>query len=145
LWTKGGVHQARTRNGGRISSNRMPCASIWKKTAVDRAKYEVLRVAVADYRGILRTLDTLLFELNHPFKNREIIVPELRAFALRNFTSYTRHPQGPQAIAVIIDVFLDAVMNSSREKAGSSWLCFFCFAISISIDQLLDQSAIEDK
>jgi pyruvate,orthophosphate dikinase len=54
--------------------------------AVD-PKYEVLRAAVADYRGILRTLDTLLFELNHPFKNWEIILPELRAFALRNFTS----------------------------------------------------------
>jgi pyruvate,orthophosphate dikinase len=90
-----------------------------EETAVDRVavdpKYEVLRAAVADYRGILRTLDTLLFELNHPFKNWEIILPELRAFALRNFTSYARHPKGPQAIAVIIDVFLDAVMNSSRE------------------------------
>lgn len=90
-----------------------------EETAVDRVavdpKYEVLRAAVADYRGILRTLDTLLFELNHPFKNWEIILPELRTFALRNFTSYARHPKGPQAIAVIIDVFLDAVMNSSRE------------------------------
>ncbi len=84
------------------------------RVAVD-PKYEVLRETVAGYRGILRTLETLLFELNHPFKNWEIILPELRAFALKNFSSYARHPQGPQAIAVIIDVFLDAVMNSSRE------------------------------
>ena len=90
-----------------------------EETAVDRVavdpKYEVLRTAVADYRGILRTLDNLLFELNHPFKNWEIILPELRAFALKNFASYVRHPKGPEAIAVIIGVFLDAVINSSRE------------------------------
>ena len=90
-----------------------------EETAVEQVavdpKYEVLRETVADYRGISKTLDTLLFELNHPFKNWEIILPELRAFALKNFTSYARHPKGPQAIAVILDVFLDAVMNSARE------------------------------
>ena len=94
-----------------------------EETAVDRVavdpKYEVLRTAVADYRGILKTLDTLLFELNHPFKNWEIILPELRAFALKNFASYARHPRGPEAIAVIIGVFLDAVTNSSREDLQS--------------------------
>ena len=90
-----------------------------EETAVERVavhpKYKVLQETVTGYRGILKTVETLLFELNHPFKNWEIILPEMRAFALKNFSSYARHPKGPQAISVIIDVFLDAVMNSDRE------------------------------
>lgn len=90
-----------------------------EETAVDRVaidpKYQVLRETVADYRGILRTLDNLLFELNHPFKNWEIILPELRTFSLKNFSSYSRHPKGPQAIALIIEIFLDAAVNSTRK------------------------------
>ncbi len=90
-----------------------------EETAVEQVavdpKYEVLRETVADYRGISKTLDTLLFELNHPFKNWEIILPELRAFALKNFNPYARHPKGPQAVSVILDVFLDGVTSSGRE------------------------------
>ncbi len=90
-----------------------------EETAVDRVtvdpKYEVLHETVTGYRGILKTVETLLFELNHPFKNWEFILPEMRGFALKHFSSYARHPKGPQAVSVIIDVFLDAVMNSSRD------------------------------
>jgi pyruvate,orthophosphate dikinase len=90
-----------------------------EETAVDQVavdpKYRVLQETVAGYRGILKTLDVLLFELNHPYKNWEIILPELRAFALKHFGSYSRHPKGPQAVSVIIDVFLDALLNSHRE------------------------------
>ncbi len=78
-------------------------------------KYEILRETVKGYRGILKNVENLLYELNHPFKNWELILPELRAFALKHFTSYARHPQGPQAIAVMIDVFLDAVKTSGRD------------------------------
>jgi pyruvate,orthophosphate dikinase len=94
-----------------------------EETAVQQVsidpKYNVLRETVAGYRGILKTVDTLLFELNHPFKNWEIILPEMRSFALKNFSSYARHPQGPQAIGVIIEVFLDAVVNCGRETLQS--------------------------
>ena len=90
-----------------------------EKTAVEQVavnpKYNVLQEVVAGYRGIQKTVDGLLFELNHPFKNWEVILPEMRAFALKHFASYARHPQGEQAIAVILDVFLDAAVNSARE------------------------------
>ncbi|HSR10966.1 MAG TPA: phosphoenolpyruvate synthase, partial [Thermodesulfobacteriota bacterium] len=90
-----------------------------EETAVDGVtidpKYEVLRETVADYRGIVKTLDSLLYELNHPYKNWEIILPELRSFSLKHFGAYSRHPKGPRAVAVILDIFLDAVMNSGRE------------------------------
>lgn len=89
-----------------------------EETAVKRVsidpKYGVLRETVSGYRGILKTLDTLLFELNHPYKNWAFILPEMRAFALRHFGSYSRHPRGAEAVALIIEIFLDAVMNSGR-------------------------------
>ena len=89
-----------------------------EETAVDQVavdpKYEVLREAVKGYRGILQTVETLLFELNHPFKNWEVILPELRSFALKNFSAYARHPRGPQAIAVIMDIFMAGLMEAGR-------------------------------
>lgn len=90
-----------------------------EETAVEQVaidpKYEVLQEAVQGYRGIQKTVDTLLYELNHPFKNWEIILPEMRAFALKHFAAYARHPRGPQAITVVIDVFWDALVNSGQE------------------------------
>ncbi len=88
-----------------------------EETAVDRVnidpKYQVLQESVAGYRGILRTIESLLFELNHPYKNWEIILPEMRAFALKHFASYARHARGPEAIAAIIGVFLDGMTQAS--------------------------------
>lgn len=89
-----------------------------EETAVDRVavdpKYEVLREAVKGYRGILQAVETLLFELNHPYKNWEILLPELRSFALKNFASYARHPRGPEALAVILEVFLEGLAGANR-------------------------------
>ncbi|MCX5906845.1 MAG: hypothetical protein NTY64_06580, partial [Deltaproteobacteria bacterium] len=88
------------------------------QVAVD-PKYAVLQETVAGFRGILKTVETLLFELNHPFKNWEFILPELRTFALKYFSSYARHPRGPQAIEGIIDIFLDAAIHSGRDDLES--------------------------
>ena len=85
------------------------------QVAVD-PKYQVLRETVTEYRGVLKTVDGLLFELNHPFKNWGIILPEMRAFALKHFASYARHPKGPQAIALIMDVFFEGAMHSGRDS-----------------------------
>ncbi|MGE5252926.1 MAG: phosphoenolpyruvate synthase, partial [Planctomycetaceae bacterium] len=91
-----------------------------EETAVDQVavdpKYQVLRETVSGYRGILKSLDTFLFELNHPYKNWEIILPDLRGFALKHFASYSRHPKGPLAVSALIDVFLEALLNSHKAE-----------------------------
>jgi pyruvate,orthophosphate dikinase len=90
-----------------------------EETAVEQVavdpKYKVLQESVEGYRGIQKTVQSLLFELNHPFKNWAIILPEMRAFALKHFSAYAGHARGPAAIAVIIDVFFDAVMHAGRD------------------------------
>src|SRR5512136_1547538 len=79
-----------------------------EETAMDQVavdpKYKVLQETVSGYRGILKSLDTLLYELNHPYKNWEIILPELRGFALKYFSSYSRHPKGAQAVSSMTEI-----------------------------------------
>lgn len=72
-------------------------------------KYEVLLETVEGYRGIQKAAETLLFELHHPFKNWEIILREMRSFALKYYSAYSGHPRGPKAISAIIDVFFEAI------------------------------------
>jgi pyruvate,orthophosphate dikinase len=77
-------------------------------------RYRVLQEVVERYRGLRNTIDALLFELHHPYRNWQSILPELRSFALKNLGTYVRHPKGAQAVALIIDVFLDALTGSKR-------------------------------
>jgi pyruvate, orthophosphate dikinase len=79
-------------------------------------RYAVLREVVEDYRGLRNAVDVLLFELNHPFRNWRVVLPELRSFALKNLDSYGRHPNGHRAVALILDVFLEAMTSSKRPE-----------------------------
>ena len=119
-----------------------PCAAIWKRPPWTRwrwtPKYEVLREAVKGYRGILKTVETLLFELNHPFKNWEIILPEMRSFALKNFSSYARHPRGPEAMTVILEVFLDGLMEANRPSLEAKALDYLLGFLEKIIQEIND-------
>jgi pyruvate,orthophosphate dikinase len=90
-----------------------------EETAVEKVsidpKYLVLRESVQEYRGLLKSVDHLLFELNHPFRNWKVILPELRSFALKNLPTYSRHPKGPEAIELIIDIFFEAILKSGKK------------------------------
>jgi pyruvate,orthophosphate dikinase len=79
-------------------------------------KYRVLQEVVEHYRGLRKTVDSLVFELNHPFRNWRVILPELRGFALKNFASYGSHPGGPKAVELILEVFLEALATARRAE-----------------------------
>ncbi len=79
-------------------------------------KYEVLRRAVSDYKGVLRAADNLLFELHHPFKNWSALVSDLRSFALKNFNTYIRAPEGTEACRVLLETFLSLIEKAPRKK-----------------------------
>jgi pyruvate,orthophosphate dikinase len=89
-----------------------------KKVVIDE-KYQVLKEVVEDYRGLAKTVEGLLFELNHPFRNWRVILPELRGFALKNISSYGRHPKGLAAVELITGVFMDALRSSTRDDIKS--------------------------
>ena len=43
---------------------------------------------VEQYRGLHVTLEKLLYEVCHPFRNWKLILPQLRSFALKNIGHY---------------------------------------------------------
>ena len=86
-----------------------------KQLRIDE-KYTVLREAVSEYKGVLRAVDSLLFELHHPFKNWNALVNDLRSFALKNFNTYIRSPQGIGASRVLLETFLDMIEKAPRRK-----------------------------
>lgn len=75
--------------------------------AIDPA-HEILKVAVQGYQGILDTLDHLLLELNHPFRNWTLILPELKGFVLKNIGIYLRHDRGPECLVLFYRLFRQA-------------------------------------
>lgn len=77
-------------------------------------RYALLREVVCRFQGILGKLDALLYEISHPYHNWKLIIPELRAFALKNLNHYRDHEQGPEAFALFTGIFFDALKDSSR-------------------------------
>ncbi|MBW2080460.1 MAG: phosphoenolpyruvate synthase [Deltaproteobacteria bacterium] len=86
-----------------------------KKVEFD-SRYQILRDAVKDYQGIIKAVDSLLFELHHPFRNWEIVIGDLRSFALKNLATYSRSSQGPEAIKVLLDTFFNVISEAPKEK-----------------------------
>ncbi|MCK4485177.1 MAG: hypothetical protein KAU38_00260, partial [Desulfobacterales bacterium] len=76
------------------------------------ARYLPLREVVKDLPGLLRQTEAFLCELNHPFKNWDYVVQEMRRYALSNFSVYYEHPQGPQVVQIILNEWFDALAFS---------------------------------
>ncbi|MBF0154318.1 MAG: phosphoenolpyruvate synthase [Magnetococcales bacterium] len=77
------------------------------QVAID-PRHAVLQRVVADYTGIGDALHILLKELNHPFRNWPLILPELKGFVLKNWSLYANHASGPEAFDLFVDFFLQA-------------------------------------
>ncbi|MBM9616291.1 phosphoenolpyruvate synthase [Desulfobulbus rhabdoformis] len=86
--------------------------------AVINPAYELLRDVVSRFQGILGKLDALLYEIGHPYRNWKLIIPELRAYVLKNCNHYRDHEQGPEAFSLFMSIFFDALKDSSR----NDWL-----------------------
>ena len=78
-------------------------------------RQEVLRTVVGQDTGILKVLDRLLTELNHPFRNWRIILPELRAFVLKNAARFASHSRGAECFSLFCDLFLGALSELQHE------------------------------
>ena len=70
---------------------------------------------VSGYKGIHSTLEHLLYEICHPYRNWSLLIPQLRSFCLKNSTCYQRHPQGPEAFTLFTGLFLQALGDSVKK------------------------------
>ncbi|MFN3077036.1 MAG: phosphoenolpyruvate synthase, partial [Alphaproteobacteria bacterium] len=82
-------------------------------TAVERVvidpRLTPLMEVVSPFAGIFKDLERLLTELNHPFRNWQLILPELKGFVLKNAVRYTAHPRGPECFSLFCDLFFQAL------------------------------------
>ena len=62
-----------------------------------KESYAVLTEIVKDYKGIHDSIEGLLYEISHPFRNWKLILPKLRSFALKNIGHYLDPIKGPKA------------------------------------------------
>ncbi|HKJ65075.1 MAG TPA: phosphoenolpyruvate synthase, partial [Desulfopila sp.] len=72
---------------------------------------------VSRYRGIHSSLESLLYEICHPFRNWSLIMPLLRSFVLRNCSHFVRHDQGPHAMRLMAQIFFEAIKDSQKNSA----------------------------
>ncbi|MEJ2427441.1 MAG: PEP/pyruvate-binding domain-containing protein [Deltaproteobacteria bacterium] len=77
-------------------------------------KYEAMRTVVLDYVGLLQQTENLLAELNHPYRNWDFVVGEMRRYGLQNFPIYLAHSQGPQVCRLVAGVFMEAIREGNR-------------------------------
>ncbi len=91
-------------------------------------RYEILFEALKDYQGVSKSARHLVKELHHPFLNWDVVIDELRGFALKNLNILQRSHVGIQATEIIVQTFIDiatkAPKDSSRAKSIDSLLAF---------------------
>ncbi|MEN8141894.1 MAG: PEP/pyruvate-binding domain-containing protein [Thermodesulfobacteriota bacterium] len=71
---------------------------------------------VADYRGIHDAIHGLLYEISHPYRNWNQLLPKLRAFALKNNQIYARSSEGPKVFTLFTELFLKALDEAGRNS-----------------------------
>ncbi len=112
-----------------------------KDVIVDPA-YGVLSEIVGDMAGIRKNLDSLLYEISHPYRNWIILIPKLRTFILKNVNIYRRHKKGPQALVLFISIFLDALVDSKKNETLQYQIMEAILAFVEKIVNLLDPTSL---
>ena len=81
-----------------------------------RADLVRLLEAVEKYRGIHTRLEGLLYEICHPYRNWNLILPLLRSFVLKNFQHYLKTGCGPEAYTLFSSLFFEAAEDSQKNS-----------------------------
>lgn len=76
----------------------------------------VLLDLIRDYKGIYNNLYELLYEVHHPYRNWNLIIPRLRTFVLKNVGLFCDAKQGPEAFRLFCAIFLQAVEETRKNK-----------------------------
>ncbi len=90
------------------------------ETATDEVTIDpslaVLEEIVENYKGISKNIHNLLYEVCHPYRNWKMLVPRVRAFALKNINHYFKHEKGPEAFGRFSVIFFQAIIDSRKNN-----------------------------
>ncbi len=104
-------------------------------------EFLVLLEVVEKFKGLHATLEKLLYEICHPFRNWKIILPQLRSFALKNINHYRAHRRGPEAFRLFARIFFEALHDSQRDI---TLLAQAVAAHMVWLDKVVSQLTVED-
>ncbi len=78
-------------------------------------EYQILLDVVANLKGLHTSLEQLLLELCHPYRNWQIVLPHLRSFIVKNVHYYLRHENGPQTLLLFARFFKEALQDNQKK------------------------------
>ncbi|SDO46091.1 PEP/pyruvate-binding domain-containing protein [Desulforhopalus singaporensis] len=76
----------------------------------------VLLEVVDNYKGLRATLERLLYEICHPFRNWKLVLPQLRSYVLKNSHYYLAHEKGPESIRLFLRLFEEALCDTQKDQ-----------------------------
>lgn len=110
------------------------------KVVID-AELQLLLDVVEPYKGLHSTLEKLLYEVCHPFRNWKIVLPQLRSFALKNVNYYRTDARGPESFALFARLFVEALHDTARDP---QLLALSVGAVMTWLDKQLQKFSKED-
>lgn len=107
----------------------------------------VLLDLIKSFKGLHNTLYDLLYEIHHPYRNWNIILPRLRTFVLKNVAHFCRSNEGPKSFGIFADIFLQALEETRKNRTlvnlGMESLLAYVERVIITAKQELDQYEAE--
>ncbi|MGW8195433.1 MAG: PEP/pyruvate-binding domain-containing protein, partial [Desulforhopalus sp.] len=104
-------------------------------------KLFVLLEVVEQYKGLHSSLEKLLYEVCHPFRNWKIVLPQLRSFTVKNIHHYRVHEKGPQAFRLFAGLYLQAIGETQRDAVLLSQVVG---ALLVWLEKLLNSATHAD-
>ena len=104
--------------------------------------YTPLLDIVHRFQGLSAKLEGLLYEISHPYRNWKLIIPELRAFVLKNLNHYRDHEKGPESFTLFSSMFFDALQDSSRNELQLPRVMEAMLAYADKLIQSLDAAGL---
>ena len=83
-------------------------------------KYRVLIEVVQEHYGVLRRMEDLLVELNHPYVNWEYVLTNLKSLSIGDFYDFNRHQKGLEALKLLAGIYMDIIASAREERVQDS-------------------------
>ncbi|MHB8108724.1 MAG: PEP/pyruvate-binding domain-containing protein [Syntrophorhabdaceae bacterium] len=102
-------------------------------------KYRFLMDIMEGHYGILRRLEDLLVELNHPFVNWDYVLTQLKTLSIGDFYDFNRHESGLGALRLLADIYISTFSNSRDEGVQDSAVRYLFEFINTLIGKSYDR------
>ena len=102
-------------------------------------KYKVLMEMMQGHYGILRRLEDLLIELNHPFVNWDYVLTQVKSLSIGDFYDFNRHENGLEALRLLSDIYMSTIVSSRNENVQDSAVRYLFEFINTMIGKSQDR------